>query len=106
MPFLNQKRTEEMTRTTGVMRRIGLRPLFNEAKRRPYKEGFVEKMKNTIYRLASMPHKWYFFYGWRYVHWWEGDPFVNRTHGFTRFVEENISGGNYPSNKYHVDHRK
>ena len=107
VPFLNKKRTEEMTRSTGAMKRIRLRYLFDNAKKNPHEEGFVAKMKNTTYRLGKVPHKWYFFYGWRYIHWWEGDPSVRRTHGFFRLIEENISGGNYPSkNQYHVDHRK
>ena len=93
VPFLQEKRTDEMIRDTHDLEKQRLRCLFNNARKRPYKDGFVEKQKATVYRLGREPHKWYFFFAWPCIHWWEGDPFVRRTQGSLPFIEEGASGG-------------
>lgn len=43
--------------------------------------------------IGNKANMWHQFYGWRFMHWFEGDPMVPRTHVFFRFVRENNSGG-------------
>ena len=43
--------------------------------------------------IGNKANVWHQFYGWRFIHWFEGDPMVPRTHVFFRFVRENNSGG-------------
>jgi hypothetical protein len=51
--------------------------------------------KNAMTRqVGNVANTWLQFYGWRFIHWFEGDPMVPRTHGFFRFVREHNSGGN------------
>ena len=67
---------------------------------------YLAKEKNKIYTLGEVPHKWYWFWGWRYMHWWDGNPLVPRTHVFMRFIGEVITGASMPGkNRFVVDWR-
>lgn len=49
-----------------------------------------ESMPKAIGNKANF---WHQFYAWRFIHWFEGDPMVPRTHVFFRFVRENNTSG-------------
>lgn len=54
--------------------------------------------------IGNKANCWFQFYGWRFVHWFEGDPMVRRSHAFCRFVRENNSGAFLRVNKGKVNY--
>lgn len=51
------------------------------------------KKQEKPVQVGNIPNKWHMFYGWRFIHWFEGDPMVSRTHVFFRFMREHNTGG-------------
>ncbi len=44
-------------------------------------------------QIGNVSNTWHRFFGWRFIHWFDGDPLAERTHVFFRFVKETNSGG-------------
>jgi len=112
VPFASEHNTPESFKKNASFIKMDLEYLVKQAKRKNFRcsdTTYLEDEKLKIYELGAEPHVWYWFWGWRYVHWFEGDENVPRTHLFMRLCNESVVGANKPtkrSNRHWIDMRK
>jgi hypothetical protein len=108
VPFSDLSYTPEGYRSNKSLEEMEFGKLVKQSERRnfAYSEEYLREEKMKVYALGTVPHKWYWFYGWKHMHWYEGNEMVPRTHIFMRLCDENISGANRPGkNRYFEDWR-
>lgn len=91
IPFLNpMDPAGESTYSSIVSRCISWEDAIQFSLMHPQPIGIIHEPPREIGNKANT---WHQFYGWRFIHWFSGDPNIGRTHVFFRFVRESNSGG-------------
>jgi len=75
---LDDPATHQLPASAAELSPLSLEEALSQAQSHPW-----VPQPNPIRKVRCEPKKWYVFFGWRYIHWYSGNPAVRRIHAFS-----------------------